>query len=61
MIEVDQSDYAKPMILMECPGKIPKPCINYRVLNAKTQMEFFPLSDIEQVVEKVMDLTKDYR
>ncbi|MCP8719654.1 MAG: reverse transcriptase domain-containing protein, partial [Asgard group archaeon] len=68
VIEVGQSDYASPMILVEVPGKDPRPCIDYRKLNAKTMTEFFPLPNIEEVVEKVsaapfitiMDLTKGY-
>ena len=56
------------MILVESPGKDPGPCVNYRALNAKTRVEFFPLPHIEEVVEKVssasnitvMDLTKGY-
>ncbi|XP_035205467.1 uncharacterized protein LOC118180492 [Stegodyphus dumicola] len=68
VIEVGQSDYASPMILVEVPGKDPRPCIDYRKLNSRTMTEFFPLPNIEEVVEKVsaapfitiMDLTKEY-
>ena len=60
--------WSSPMILVESPGKDPGPCVNYRALNAKTRVEFFPLPHIEEVVEKVssasnitvMDLTKGY-
>lgn len=56
------------MILVESTGKDPRPCVDYRKLNAKTRTEFFPLPNIEEVVEKVsavpfitiMDLTKGY-
>ena len=68
IIEVNQPDWLSPMILIESPGKDPRPCVDYRVLNAKTQVEFFSLPHIEEVVEKVssasyitvMDLTKGY-
>ena len=68
VIKVRQSNYASPMILVESPGKDLHPCIDYRKLNSKTVIEFFLLSNIEEVVEKVnaalfitiMDLTKDY-
>ncbi|XP_035217346.1 uncharacterized protein LOC118190700 [Stegodyphus dumicola] len=33
VIEVGQSDYAWPMILVEVSGKDPRPCIDYRKLN----------------------------
>ena len=56
------------MILFESPGKDPSSCVDYRELNAKTRVEFFPLPHIEEEVEKVslasyttvMDLTKGY-
>jgi hypothetical protein len=68
VIEIGQSDFTSPMILVECPGKDPRPCVDYRRLNAVTRTEFFPLPNIEEVVEKVssapfisvMDLTKGY-
>ena len=53
VIEVGQSDYASPVILVESPGKDPHSCIDYRKLNSKTMTEFFPLPNIEEVVEKV--------
>ena len=68
VIEVGQSDFASPVILVESPGKDPRPCIDYRALNAKTQVEYYPLPHIEELVERVssaavitvMDLTKGY-
>lgn len=46
VIEVGQSDYAPPMILVESTGKDPRPCVDYRKLNAKTRTEFFTLPNI---------------
>ncbi|GBN02874.1 hypothetical protein AVEN_153230-1 [Araneus ventricosus] len=37
IIEIGQSDYASPMILVESTGKDPRPCIDYRVLNASVR------------------------
>ena len=56
------------MILVESPEKDPQPWVHYRALNAKTQIEYFPMLNIEEVVEKVssvsfistMDLIKRY-
>ncbi|GFT46838.1 retrovirus-related Pol polyprotein from transposon 297 [Trichonephila clavipes] len=33
VIEIGESDYASPMILVETPGRDPRPCIDYRKLN----------------------------
>ncbi|GBM40213.1 Transposon Ty3-G Gag-Pol polyprotein [Araneus ventricosus] len=68
IIEIGQSDYASPMILVESPGKDPRPCIDYRLLNANVSTQFFPLPNIEERVEKVaaakyitvIDLAKGY-
>ena len=65
---ISQSNWSTPTILVENPGKNPRPCVDYRALKSKTRVEFFPLPHIEKVVEKVssascitvMDLTKDY-
>ena len=53
IIEVGQSDYASPIILVESTWKDPTPCTDYKALNVITQMQFFPLPNIEEVVEKV--------
>lgn len=37
VIKAGDSDYASPMIMVEAPGKEPRPCIDYRRLNAKTR------------------------
>ncbi|KAF8768441.1 Retrovirus-related Pol polyprotein like [Argiope bruennichi] len=34
IIEMGQSDYTSPMLLVEAPGKAPRPCIDYRKLNS---------------------------
>ena len=68
IIEVGQSDWSSPINLVESPSKDPRPYVDYRALNAKTRVKFFPLPHIEEVVEKVssasyitvMDLTKGY-
>lgn len=68
IIEIGQSDYTSPMILVEAPGKDPRPCIDYRRLNSIIRTEYFPLPNIEERVEKVsaakfitvIDLAKGY-
>ncbi|GBM12257.1 hypothetical protein AVEN_155262-1 [Araneus ventricosus] len=68
IIEIGQSDYASPMILVESPGKDPRPCIDYRLLNANVRTQCFPLPTIEKRVESVsaakyitvIDLAKGY-
>ncbi|GFW28027.1 retrovirus-related Pol polyprotein from transposon 17.6 [Trichonephila clavipes] len=53
IIEVGESDYMSPMILVEVAGKEPRPCIDYRKLNGIIRTEYFPLPNIEERVEKV--------
>ncbi|GFX10581.1 retrovirus-related Pol polyprotein from transposon 297 [Trichonephila clavipes] len=68
IIEVGESDYISPMILVEVAGKEPRPYIDYRKLNGIIRTEYFPLSNIEERVEKVsaakfitvLDLSKGY-
>ncbi|GFW67380.1 retrovirus-related Pol polyprotein from transposon 297 [Trichonephila clavipes] len=68
IIEVGESDYMSPMILVEVAGKKPRPCIDYRKLNGIIRTEYFPLPNIEERVEKVsaakfitvFDLSKGY-
>ncbi|GFV40532.1 retrovirus-related Pol polyprotein from transposon 17.6 [Trichonephila clavipes] len=70
IIEVGESDYMSPMILVEVAGKEPRPCIDYRKLNGiiRTEYIYFPLPNIEERVEKVsaakfitvIDLSKGY-
>ncbi|GFU84662.1 hypothetical protein TNCV_5109191 [Trichonephila clavipes] len=68
VIEIGQSDYTSPLILVDCPNKDPRPCVDYRRLNEITRAEFFLLPNMEEIVEKmsaapyvtVMDLSKDY-
>lgn len=47
VIEAGDSDYASPMIMVEAPGKEPRPCIDYRRLNAKTRDHLYPIPNIE--------------
>ncbi|GFX32400.1 hypothetical protein TNCV_2173201 [Trichonephila clavipes] len=68
VIEIGQSDYTSPLILVESPNKDPRPCVDYRRLNEITRAEFFPLPNMEEIVEKVsaapyvtvMNLSKGY-
>ncbi|GFX48688.1 retrovirus-related Pol polyprotein from transposon 297 [Trichonephila clavipes] len=67
-IEIGQSYYTSPLILVESLNKDPRPCVDYRQLNEITRAEFFPLPNMEKIVEKVsaapyvtvMDLSKCY-
>ncbi|GFU19761.1 retrovirus-related Pol polyprotein from transposon 412 [Trichonephila clavipes] len=40
VIEIGQSDYTSPLILVESPNKDPRPCVDYRRLNEITRVEF---------------------
>ncbi|GFX43409.1 retrovirus-related Pol polyprotein from transposon 297 [Trichonephila clavipes] len=68
VIEIGESDYASPMLLVETHGKYPKPCIDYRKLNEVIRTQFYPLPNIEHRIETVaaakyitlLDLTKGY-
>ncbi|GFX15875.1 retrovirus-related Pol polyprotein from transposon 297 [Trichonephila clavipes] len=68
VIEIGQSDYTSPLILVKSPNKDPRPCVVYRRLNEITRSEFFPLPNMEEIVEKVsaapyvtvMPLSKGY-
>ncbi|KAG8183229.1 hypothetical protein JTE90_005677 [Oedothorax gibbosus] len=53
IIEIGFSDCTSPMILVEAPGKDPRPCIDYRNLNKITKTKFFPLPNIEERIEIV--------
>lgn len=67
IIKEGESDYNSPMILVEAAGKDPRPCIDYRKLNAITEAELFSLHNIEIRVKRVaakyiavLYLTKGY-
>ncbi|GFW75255.1 retrovirus-related Pol polyprotein from transposon 297 [Trichonephila clavipes] len=72
IIEVGESDYMSPMILVEVAGKELRPCIDYRKFNGIIRTEYiyiyFPLPNIEEREEKVLatkfinvlDLSKGY-
>lgn len=68
IIKIGESDYTSPMILVEVPGKDPRPCVDYRRLNEIIRTEFFPLPNIEERVEQVaasryvtvLDFSKGY-
>ncbi|GFW69717.1 retrovirus-related Pol polyprotein from transposon 17.6 [Trichonephila clavipes] len=53
VIEIGESDYASPMILVQTPGKDPRPCIDYRKLNEVIRTQFYPLPNIEHRIETV--------
>ncbi|GFX47839.1 retrovirus-related Pol polyprotein from transposon 412 [Trichonephila clavipes] len=52
-IEPGESDFTSPLILVEAQGKEARPCIDYRRLNKVTWTQFFPLPNIEELLEKV--------
>ncbi|XP_064470077.1 uncharacterized protein LOC135384822 [Ornithodoros turicata] len=52
IIEAGESDYASPMIIVEAPGKEPRPCIDYRKLNAVTSTQVYPIPNLEERVER---------
>lgn len=68
VIEPRESDYTSPMIIVEVPGKDPRPCIDYRRLNAITRDQTYPIPNIEERVEQVsganfvstLDLVRGY-
>ncbi|GBM50529.1 Retrovirus-related Pol polyprotein from transposon 17.6 [Araneus ventricosus] len=68
IIEIGYPDYTSPMILVEGPGKEPRPCVDYRNLNKITKTKFYPLPNIEERIETissakyitVLDLSKGY-
>ncbi|GFY48624.1 retrovirus-related Pol polyprotein from transposon 17.6 [Trichonephila inaurata madagascariensis] len=68
IIEPGPSEYTSSMILVETPGRDPRPCIDYRKLNEMTRTELYPIPNIEQRFETVaaakfitlIDLTKGY-
>lgn len=68
VIRPGESDYTSPLILVEAPGKEARPCIDYRRLNKITRTKFFPLPNIEELIERVsaakyitvLDLTRGY-
>ncbi|GFX50053.1 retrovirus-related Pol polyprotein from transposon 412 [Trichonephila clavipes] len=69
IIEVGESDYMSPMILVEVAGKEPRPCIDYRKLNGIIRTEIFFSSEYRRTRRKkvsaakfitVLDLSKGY-
>lgn len=63
-----ESDYTSPLILVEVPGKEPRPCVDYRRLNSVTLDQAYPIPNIEERVETVansmyistLDLVRGY-
>ncbi|GFY26099.1 transposon Ty3-I Gag-Pol polyprotein [Trichonephila clavipes] len=53
IIEPGESDFTSPLILVEARGKEAWLCIDYRRLNKVTRTQFFPLPNIEELLEKV--------
>ncbi|XP_075732859.1 uncharacterized protein LOC142775380 [Rhipicephalus microplus] len=68
LIEPCESTCTSPMILVEVPGKDPRPCVDYRKLNAITKDQTYPIPNVEELVEKVsaakyvstLDLVRGY-
>ncbi|KAK8767074.1 hypothetical protein V5799_006147 [Amblyomma americanum] len=68
VIEAGESDYTTPLILVEVPGKEPRPCVDYRRLNSITKDQIYPIPNIEERLEKVssaqfistLDLVRGY-
>ncbi|XP_029832045.3 uncharacterized protein LOC115316745 [Ixodes scapularis] len=68
VIEAGESDYTSPLILVEVPGKEPRPCVDYRRLNLITKDQTYPIPNIEERVEMVsaakyistLDLVRGY-
>ncbi|XP_077559082.1 uncharacterized protein LOC144174320 [Haemaphysalis longicornis] len=68
VIEPAESDYTSPLILVEAPGKEPRPCVDYRKLNAITRDQLYPIPNIEERLERVsgakfistLDLVRGY-
>ena len=53
IIEEGESEFTSPMILVEVPGRDPRPCIDYRKINKKIKTEYFPIPNIEERIELV--------
>lgn len=53
VIEVGTSDYASPIILVETPGKEPRPYVGYIRITKITKIMFFHISNSEERVEQV--------
>ena len=68
LIVPSDSEYASPLILVEAQGKNPRPCIDYRRLNAITRDQNYPIPNLEERVETIssaeyvstLDLTRGY-
>lgn len=68
LIEPSEGDFVSPMILVEAPGKDPRPCVDYRKLNSVTATKVYPIPNIEACIEKVsrarfvstLDLVRGY-
>ncbi|GBM97180.1 Retrovirus-related Pol polyprotein from transposon 17.6 [Araneus ventricosus] len=56
VIEVGESNFSSPLILVEAPGR--DPCVDYRKLNSVTRAEYFPLPNIEERIELVANASK---
>lgn len=57
VIKEGYSEYCSPLMLVEVPGKDPRPCVDYRKLNAITKDQVYPLPNIEERVELVSKAT----
>ncbi|KAF8770046.1 Retrovirus-related Pol polyprotein like [Argiope bruennichi] len=53
IVDPGEYDFTSPLILVEVPGKGAKHYIDYRRLNKVTRTQYFPLPNIEELIEKV--------
>lgn len=68
VIKPSDSEYTSPMILVDAPGKDPRPVVDYRKANALTKDQAYLIRNIEERVEQVsraayvttLDLTRGY-
>ncbi|XP_077532684.1 uncharacterized protein LOC144145050 [Haemaphysalis longicornis] len=68
VIVPSESDCTSPLILVQVPGKDPRPCVDYRRLNAITRDQTYPIPNLEERVETVskanyistLDLVRGY-
>ncbi|XP_077551826.1 LOW QUALITY PROTEIN: uncharacterized protein LOC144166033 [Haemaphysalis longicornis] len=57
VIVPSESDCTSPLILVQVPGKDPRPCVDYRRLNAITRDQTYPIPNLEERVETKTDET----
>ena len=53
IVEPGESDFTSLLIVVEVPGREARPCIDNRKLTKVTLKQYYPLPNIEELVEKV--------